>query len=67
MMFSSVSCLSVPQCCARDRASWCSTRVDQQLPGVLLLMSESLEIYQRTEKHGYVGKNVKSPNLSSLA
>lgn len=42
--------------------------VDRRLPRVLLLvLSESLEIYGRTEKRGCVEKKVKSPNLSFLA
>lgn len=42
-------------------------RVDQCLLGVLLLMSESLEIYCWVEKHGSVEKKIKPPNLSFLA
>lgn len=42
-------------------------RVDLCLPGVLLLMSESLEIYCWTEKHDSVEKKIKPPYLFFLA
>lgn len=66
MAFSSVPCLS-PSAARGTVPAGAALGVDRWLPGVLLLMSESLEIYCRIEKHGCVEKKVKSPNLSFLA
>lgn len=66
-------CFLLFSACLSPGAIWgtavasAAPRVDLCLPGVLLFMSESLEIYCWTEEHYSVEKKIKPPNIFFLA